>query len=263
MSGALETRESAKAVGECAANTFGAALRAKEEIAPAMKLRRDWEDVGSCITPSLELSIVLADVLVELGSEFFHFSIFEDDFASVLIVKGDFCRHRATEDLLIDVAELTGDELSEPSRICGCVSVADYDARAEDGEAPETDAAHSVFFHAHHAHVAKSAFGCASDGGKEAEPFKPGGVTSAREGAYDAEFKTFQFFFGPAHGSGADADATDGAGWALGENFAGQGRGTVGEVGCAGIEDDVSNAWSRRDGFAGDHDDFATVGDGE
>ena len=80
MSGMLETRESTKVDGECAREIFGIAPMAKEEIAPEMKFRRDREDVGSCITPSLELPIVLT----ELGGEFFHCGVLEDDLAGLL-----------------------------------------------------------------------------------------------------------------------------------------------------------------------------------
>jgi len=84
------------------------------------------------------------------------------------------------------------------------MSVAGNDAGAKDGKARKTDATHGVFLHAHYAGIAKPAVGCASYRRKQAKLGDSGVMAATRKGTDDAEFKSLQFIFAPAHRSGTD-----------------------------------------------------------
>src|ERR1700761_8123821 len=103
------------------------------------------------------------------------------------------------------------------------MSVADNDAGAKDGEAGKTDATYGVFLHAHYADIAKPAAGCASYRRKQAKLGDPGVMAATRKGTDDAELKSPQFFFAPAHRSRTSTHTAHPANRTLGQDFAGKG----------------------------------------
>jgi len=137
------------------------------------------------------------------------------------------------------------------------MSVADNDAGAKNCEAGKTDAAHGVFLHAHYAGIAKPVAGSASCRRKEAELGDSGAMAAPGKGTDDAEFKSAQFFFTPAHRSRTDTYTAHGANGTLAQNFAGKGGSALGKVSGAGIKNDASHPRSWRHGLSGDHHNFA------
>ena len=93
--------------------------------------------------------------------------------------------------------------------------VADNNSGTKNSEARKTDAAHGVFFHAHHPGVANPAAGGAAHRGKQAKLRDPGVVAAPRKRAYHADFQPLQFFFAPSRRTSADADAAHRAGRTL------------------------------------------------
>jgi hypothetical protein len=81
-------------------------------------------------------------------------------------------------------------------------------------------------------------------------------VAATRKCTDDAEFKSFQFFFAPAHRSRTDPNTAHGARGTLAQDFAGKGSSALGKVSSAGIENDVAHPRPRRNGLSGDHYHF-------
>jgi hypothetical protein len=106
-------------------------------------------------------------------------------------------------------------EASQPTDPGRGVSVADNDDGAKDGQAGETDIAHSVFFHAHDSRITNPAARCAPCRRKQAKLGDSGVMAATRKGTDDAEFKLLQFFFAPAHRSRTDTHTAHGADGAL------------------------------------------------
>ena len=91
------------------------------------------------------------------------------------------------------------------------MSVAKNDAGAKYGEAAKTDITYGVFLHAHDSGIAKPAASCASCRRKQAKLGNSGIMAATRKGTDDAQLKSFQFFFAPAHRSRTDTHTAHGA----------------------------------------------------
>src|SRR5580698_238799 len=161
-----------------------------------------------------------------------------------------FCGDRAAEDLLFDIAERPRHEASKPSDPRRSMGVADDDARAKDCQPAKSDRAQSVFLHAHDAHVAKPAMGCASHRRQQAKLCDTGVTAAACKGADDTDLEPFQLFFTPAHRSGAHPYAAHRADGTLNQRFARERGSDLGKVTRTGIENDISHPWPRRNGFS-------------
>src|ERR1700679_2903809 len=82
-------------------------------------------------------------------------------------------------------------------------------------------------------------------------------MAATRKGADDAELKSLQFFFAPAHRSKTDTHTAHGADGTLAQNSAGKGGSALGKVSSAGIKNDVAHPRSRCNGLSGDHHHFS------
>ncbi len=138
------------------------------------------------------------------------------------------------------------------------MSVPDNDAGTKDGEAGKTDFAHGVFLHTHDAGLAKPAAGCASCCRKQAKLGDSGVMAATCKSTDDAEFKSLQFFFAPAHRARTDTHTAHRADRALTQNFACNGSSALGKVSSAGIKNDDAHPRSRRDWLSGDHHHLPT-----
>jgi hypothetical protein len=87
-----------------------------------------------------------------------------------------------------------------------------------------------------------------------------GVMAAARKGTDDAELKSLQFFFAPAHRSRTDTHTAHGADGTLPKNFAANARSAIGKVSCAGIKNNVAHPRSRRNGLSRDHHHFPAFG---
>jgi hypothetical protein len=65
----------------------------------------------------------------------------------------------------------------------------------------------------------------------------------------DAEFKSFPFFFAPAHRSRTDTHTAHGANGTLTQNLAGKGGSALGKVSSASIKNDVAHRDRAAMGF--------------
>ncbi len=139
------------------------------------------------------------------------------------------------------------------------MSVADNDAGAKYGEAGKTDVTHGVFLHAHYSRITKPAASCASCRGKQAKLGDSGVVAATRKGTDDADLKSLQFFFAPAHRSRTDTHTAYGADGTLAQNSAGKIGSALGKVGSAGIMNDVAYSQSWRNGLSCDHHHFPAL----
>ncbi len=148
---------------------------------------------------------------IQLRGEFFHCRIFANNFAGISIMQSYLGGDRATENSLINIAKPPRHEASQPTDPGRGMSVAYNDAGAKDGEAGKTDIAHGVFLHSHYADISKPAASCASHRRKQAKLLDSGVVAAPRKCTNDAKFKSFQFLFGPARRTRADACAAHGA----------------------------------------------------
>src|SRR5580704_4064755 len=146
---------------------------------------------------------------IELRSEFFHGCIFAGNFTSLSTVQSYLCGDGATENSLINIAKRPRHEASQPTDPGRGMSVADNDAGAKYGEAGKTGVAHGVFLHAHYPRIAKPAASCASCRRKQAKLGDSGVMAATRKGTDDADLKSSQFLFAPAHRSRTDTDTAD------------------------------------------------------
>ncbi len=136
------------------------------------------------------------------------------------------------------------------------MSVADNNAGAKYREAGKTDVTHGVFLHTHYSHIAKPAAGCASYGRKQAKLGDTGVMAATRKGTDDADFKSLQLFFAPAHRSRTDTHTTHGADGTSAQHFAGKGSSALGKVCGTGINNNAAHPRSGRNGLSGDHHNF-------
>jgi hypothetical protein len=136
------------------------------------------------------------------------------------------------------------------------MSVADNDAGTKNCQAGKTDAAHSIFLHAHYPDIAKPAAGCTSYRRKQAELGDSGVMATACKGTDNTEFESLQFFFAPAHRSRTDTDTAHGASGTLAQHFAGNGGSALSKVSGAGIKNNIAHSRSRSNRLSGDHHNF-------
>src|ERR1700684_3147667 len=78
-------------------------------------------------------------------------------------------------------------------------------------------------------------------------------MAATRKGTDDANLKSLQFFFAPAHRSRTDTHTAHGANETLAQNFAGNGGSELGEVSSTCIKNGAAHPRSRRNGLSGDH----------
>jgi hypothetical protein len=95
--------------------------------------------------------------------------------------------------------------------------------------------------------------------GEQAKLGNAGVAAATRKCTHHADFKSLQFFFAPAHRSGADTHTAHGTDEALAQNFSGKDSGAFSKVRSAGIKNDVANPRARRNGLSGDHDDLSAL----
>src|SRR5579875_3192731 len=93
--------------------------------------------------------------------------------------------------------------------------------------------------------ISEPAAGCASYRTKKTKLSDSGVMAAMSKATNDAEFKSFQFFFAPAHRSGTDTGTTDGAQGTFDHDRARKVGGALPKISRVSIEEHVAYPRSR------------------